>query len=269
MTRVVSAVIAAATPMPMRTTRSESRPRCQLSPRTSAKAATAPTAAARVISPAPASGTQVTTQTAANPAPAVAPTRPGSASGFRQTAWTATPATARAAPPTSAASTRGSRVSRTKVRAGPVRWVSQLAMSPRRTLVSPRSMPGDHRADEQCDEDHPGDDDPTRRRDPGDRPLRPGAVPGAVAPGQGHEQGGAEDRGRHAGRDGHPGHRAEDGPQHDVRADHDDDAGDHGGREQPAVAQEHRYPAADQPDDHRRGEARRSRSARPASPLRR
>ena len=65
----------------------------------------APTNAAPVISQSPAAGTRLITRMAPSPAPPVTPRIPGSASGLRQTAWITAPATASAAPATTAAST--------------------------------------------------------------------------------------------------------------------------------------------------------------------
>src|SRR5687768_12375311 len=79
--------------------------------------------------------------TAPTPAPAVTPRIPGSASGLRHTACTVVPATARAAPASSAASTRGYRWSSTYVTAGPERPASQFTTSPPSSHASPASRP--------------------------------------------------------------------------------------------------------------------------------
>ncbi len=113
MIMLIAAAVPAETPTPMSTSLFCGKPPRAARPNTTAAAASAPSPAAPAMPQPDASGAVVTNSTAPSPAPPETPRIAGSASGLRVTACTSTPASASAAPASTAASTRGTRVSST------------------------------------------------------------------------------------------------------------------------------------------------------------
>src|SRR5699024_2902349 len=97
-TITVNAASPACTAIPISTSRSELNPPFHAMPYTIANATNAPAEPSPETAHTPAAGTKLITKIAPRPAPDVIPIMPGSASGFRQTAWIVVPATANAAP---------------------------------------------------------------------------------------------------------------------------------------------------------------------------
>ena len=120
-------------PTPIRISRSEVVP-CRHASR---KIATVmPTAPAKVTTGSSRSGTVSTctiTTIAASAAPALMPSKPGSASGLRITAWQTAPATPSAVPSSTAITARGRR--------SPVTIVSTCAGTPSAPTSAPRICP--------------------------------------------------------------------------------------------------------------------------------
>jgi hypothetical protein len=106
---------------------------------TSVIASAAPSAAKPACVQKPTLGTSVITVTAPSPAPPDTPMTPGSASGFRATAWMTAPASASAAPASTAATTLGIRFDITLLTIGPAWFDTQLTTSPISSFVSPSS----------------------------------------------------------------------------------------------------------------------------------